>query len=53
MSIVIREAKSGTVLAEGEEGAEVVSLRGQSLLRARGGEPASAPGHGTHLHLPL
>ena len=28
MSIVIRESKSGTVLAEGQEGAEVVSYEG-------------------------
>ena len=28
MSIVIREAKSGTVLAEGQEGAEVVGYEG-------------------------
>ena len=51
VSIVIREAKSGTVVAEGEEGAEVVGYEGNLYFAAQVGESAIAPGYGTHLHL--
>ena len=42
MSVIIREARSGTVLAQGELGSDVDRLRGKLLFPARGREPGGS-----------